>query len=932
MANNLTGDYEAVLQVAVRQINGLLATMHQNGAQGSVESPSFPHTVRNLRVGELPGYLQPANTHFAQWLSTTIQSAQTVYGPGVPRISGADLAAKAPPGAAIRFRDSLVDLDSAWFDLATPGSVRGRVEVQISTPTISLPLGSTSEVIVSVVIRARYIPDPGAGPLPQPIHGEVQIAYQVRPKNVPDATRAGGERIDFVVDVPPQDGKIVFKDFAGLAASDVATLTAHIRAAIRSDFKPEIVDLPADFRFFDFTEAGGGQAIAIPLQLSANPINASGLATASNLFLDVNTTDFAVAVSKEYIAVQLEPIRAALAQFSQTIPAPDPLPSYRISVTSAVFEFRNGYIELIITFNATTPHIVAPNFEGVVVKQRLTLVLDAANQRVWLRASDNDLTIENLDNDVAQAMARYFFITERDTLLSPPPPGQRPDQRLSDRVHDAWRRLNEALNKFDKAATANFTAVEITPDGVILRGAIDTKYHYQPQMEIGYTEDGNHFSALNSWIPGGRITSYTWYWVENPVFKTPGGMTFVDPWHGEQKQAGPIASRFVFAIPPVLRSNPSWAKGVCVKAAGDQIDRDGRVQNIDGFLESGSCFVTAHEPFLVVDPLSEALYGVHWIPTPRPDALENSIGAHINVLAHPRPAGGLTTNAIVHFVGPRSERPLQALGRALAGMRTQNLSTTLVVVMAAGTFRNRSEDVEEMLGVRAERSNGQPFNDESGRVRQPSLVRLLITEDYGGGWTRTFDARNAPSTYLMNARGEFVWRQQGDVDVEQLARAMDYHFLPAPAARARPLQLTVQPGQRALDPRLEEGHVLGLGKARGREGREIILTFWQSWSAPCVRELMRLQRLSIDPGRGGPVIVAVNGGEPRRVLDDARRQYNLTLTLVEDPGLRISRIYGVTCWPTTVFINSEGIVRRVQFGVMPTSRVEDRGKASGYSQ
>ena len=30
MANNLTGDYEAVVQVSVRKINGILATMHQN--------------------------------------------------------------------------------------------------------------------------------------------------------------------------------------------------------------------------------------------------------------------------------------------------------------------------------------------------------------------------------------------------------------------------------------------------------------------------------------------------------------------------------------------------------------------------------------------------------------------------------------------------------------------------------------------------------------------------------------------------------------------------------------------------------------------------------------------------------------------------------------------------------------------------------------
>jgi hypothetical protein len=32
MANVLTGDYEAVLQIAIRQINGVLGTLHQNRA------------------------------------------------------------------------------------------------------------------------------------------------------------------------------------------------------------------------------------------------------------------------------------------------------------------------------------------------------------------------------------------------------------------------------------------------------------------------------------------------------------------------------------------------------------------------------------------------------------------------------------------------------------------------------------------------------------------------------------------------------------------------------------------------------------------------------------------------------------------------------------------------------------------------------------
>jgi hypothetical protein len=50
MASNLTGDYEAVVQVSTRQINGLLATLHQNGAQENAPL-KLVHSA-TLRVGD----------------------------------------------------------------------------------------------------------------------------------------------------------------------------------------------------------------------------------------------------------------------------------------------------------------------------------------------------------------------------------------------------------------------------------------------------------------------------------------------------------------------------------------------------------------------------------------------------------------------------------------------------------------------------------------------------------------------------------------------------------------------------------------------------------------------------------------------------------------------------------------------------------------
>ena len=912
MANNLTGDYDAVLEVSVRQINGLIASLHQHGAKGSGLSPSFPHSVGKLRVGETPGYLVPATQRFGEWLGKAITSAKAATSAAVV---GADLAATAPPGAAVRFRSSIEKLEVAWADYATPGSVRGRAEAQISTPSISLRPGSTSEVVVSVEIRARFIPDPGSAALPQPIHGEVQIAYQVQPTVLPD-----GKRV-LKVDAPAQDSQIVYKDLAGLTTAQVNTLAQWIRAAVRDQFKAETVELPADFQFLEFREVGGGQALALPMQLSEAPVPAGAIGSVTTLFLNPATSDFAVAIAKEYIGAHLQPMVDQLRQLRMPVPVEvlgAEVATYEYAATGASLEFKADFIELKVTGNAIHP--IWPDVNNIIVTQRLTLALshDKTGQPyVSVGAGDNppDLTVENLPTEEATNTARDSVIKTRNRLLYPEPPASPPQQPLTDKLRDALRRLNETMQKVDASGSARYDSLDVTPYGVIIRGTMDTVYHYKPQMEIGYTEDGSSFSALACWIPGGRITNHTWQWVEDAVFKTSDGIVWQIPWFGDTKTASD-PHRFTMPIPAAIQGRPTWSKSVCLTVDGYQVDRNGGVVAIQGFEKSGTCVVTSHEPILIVDPVWEAIYGILWGPTPQPDAiLEDRISAHINVLAHPRPASGLGQNALVHFVG-RGDGPLPALGRALANMRRTNLSMTVYLVLPVGAFRHGGREFEAALGLRGERSSNRDTSDYRGH-------RLFVTEDYGGGWTRTFDARTTPASYLMNARGEFVWRQEGRIDPESLTAAMDRHFLEAPAAHGVALRLSVRPGDRALDPATEVSrHALGLGRFRDRE---VVLSFWQSWSAPCIRELRRLQRLHDEEHRRGPVILAVNGGEEPAVIEEARRQHRLSFTLMADPGQAIARAYNVQCWPTTVSINPGGVVDRVQFGVTYTRRRDDAG-------
>lgn len=75
-------------------------------------------------------------------------------------------------------------------------------------------------------------------------------------------------------------------------------------------------------------------------------------------------------------------------------------------------------------------------------------------------------------------------------------------------------RLLEGLKSFDPEASVSYQALEVTPDGIIIRGAIGTRWRrfdpvvHKTMKSYGYLFHG--FTALGSWIPGGRIDEYKW--------------------------------------------------------------------------------------------------------------------------------------------------------------------------------------------------------------------------------------------------------------------------------------------------------------------------------------------------------------------------------------------------------------------------------------
>jgi thiol-disulfide isomerase/thioredoxin len=891
MANNLTGDFEAVFEVSTRQINGLLATLHQSGVSEDAPLPLL-HSA-SLRIGG-PTIRPPVVGDFGDWVLTYQQARGPV---GLHELQ-TQLTANAPPGAAKVLGDLFGQLVQVQFPPPPPEPVRGRVLVQVSTLTVSLPAGSTSEVTVHASVRAHYFPDPGTTDLPQPIHGEVQATFEVR-----QTQSAAGKRL--LIQPSAQDSKIQFitAPGTGLNAGDVDRIAAQVRKAVRDSFPLLPVDLPAGFGFSDFKGVGSGpgQAVALPIQLSGAPPPPGGAQGVNNLF--TGPAGFAVAVSKEFVLSTLQPTLDGLRQVQQdfTVSVLGFLhPTYHFSVTDVQLQFNDGSIDFIVKGKATTSSWYAPNYNNIVITQRLTLALFL--NTLFIPALDSDLTVSGLPDSAVDGV-KLAVIAQRNQTL----PGAQ--DALNQQLRDARTKLNDALASFDPSASAGFRAgtsedlgssasgaVAVTPDGVILRGDIDSGApRYAPIIDVAETDQGQAFTALNSWIPGGAIERLVWSWVE---------YTSIAVWSGVTKTFTD-EHRFIFPKPPAV----TGASSICLRLEGTQASPQGVVASVAG---GTTCLAPGLGGVLEAPSWLEPVTVPIWLPGSAGEtALKDVLAGHVSVQADAPRKGELSHNFLVYFADWGADQPLEVLAEGLAQVGRKDFSLVVIGVLPAGAFDSRRREVEARLGPALERSP----------------VRLELTEDNEGGWTRTFAVSKVPSAYLMNARREFAWSCEGGPAPDVLAKALQDHLVSAPAPRARPLRLAVAPGEPAPDVLFADdrgNHV----RLRGLRGREVLLNFWQPWSAPSIKELLRLERLHKEGGGRAPFIVAFHGGKDRKALGEVRRRHGLSIVLSHDTDQRTAGLYGVRCWPTTVSVNADGLINHVQFGVFHEHSAPPKGRAA----
>lgn len=106
-------------------------------------------------------------------------------------------------------------------------------------------------------------------------------------------------------------------------------------------------------------------------------------------------------------------------------------------------------------------------------------------------------------------------------------------------------------------------------------------------------------------------------------------------------------------------------------------------------------------------------------------------------------------------------------------------------------------------------------------------------------------------------------------------------------------------------------------------GKVVLLNFWATWCGPCRLEMPSLQdRFDLLSDQGFTVL-GINFDEPEGLVAQYGEDLGLTFPLLLDKGGRIQEVYRIRGYPTSIFVDREGMIKILHIGIMSESQLDE---------
>lgn len=94
-------------------------------------------------------------------------------------------------------------------------------------------------------------------------------------------------------------------------------------------------------------------------------------------------------------------------------------------------------------------------------------------------------------------------------------------------------------------------------------------------------------------------------------------------------------------------------------------------------------------------------------------------------------------------------------------------------------------------------------------------------------------------------------------------------------------------------------------------GQVVLLNFWATWCGPCREEMPTIQERYND---GGFAVLAIDFDESKEKVQGYMDELGIDLPVLLDPGGNIQELYRVRGYPTSFFVDADGVIRFIHIG------------------